>query len=222
LTSTGQTTNENSKWGDIKQWYKKEQKRYNQAVKDGKVIDVVPPPSSQHQQQQQHQESGTTLSVAKAELISSEDDGDVTCTPSIVGGSSKGKGPSTNDVSNIKSKSSSSSLGLHKNDKERDEYIDPGPIPKNEYDNGFIENWKEVFFPLSLRKDAMTRGGYTKVRPRQAPAQPPNQQQPQQRRSSSDNPQSQQSVKGSTTPPVPVVMEGTNNTTSSNVKTKST
>ena len=28
----------------------------------------------------------------------------------------------------------------------------PGPEPKNLFDHGFVENWKEVLFPLSLRK----------------------------------------------------------------------
>ena len=31
--------------------------------------------------------------------------------------------------------------------------IDPGPMPKNIYDRGFVENWKEVLFPISLRKE---------------------------------------------------------------------
>ena len=42
-----------------------------------------------------------------------------------------------------------------------EEILDPGPTPKNIYNRGFGENWKEVFFPLSLRKDALSRGGYT-------------------------------------------------------------
>lgn len=43
-----------------------------------------------------------------------------------------------------------------------DEIVNPGPVPKNVYNRGFVENWREVFFPLSLRKDALTMGGYTK------------------------------------------------------------
>ncbi len=38
---------------------------------------------------------------------------------------------------------------------------DPGPMPKNIYDRGFVANWSEVLFPLSLQKDAISRGGYT-------------------------------------------------------------
>jgi hypothetical protein len=31
--------------------------------------------------------------------------------------------------------------------------VDPGPLPKNIYNRGFVENWKEVLSPISLRKD---------------------------------------------------------------------
>ena len=41
------------------------------------------------------------------------------------------------------------------------EYFDPGPTPKNPHNRGFIENWKEVLFPLSLRKNAIELGGYS-------------------------------------------------------------
>lgn len=34
---------------------------------------------------------------------------------------------------------------------------DPGPMPKNIYNRGFVENWKEVLFPISLRRRAAAR-----------------------------------------------------------------
>eukprot|EP00980_Cylindrotheca_fusiformis_P006567 scaffold1384_cov116-Cylindrotheca_fusiformis.AAC.45 len=68
-----------------------------------------------------------------------DDDGDVTCT----GASSA-----------TKEKPSEQAL--------EEEYIDPGPVPKNVHDRGFTENWKEVLFPISLRKDALAFGGYSK------------------------------------------------------------
>jgi hypothetical protein len=43
------------------------------------------------------------------------------------------------------------------------ECFDPGPMPTNVYDRGFIENWKEVIFPPSRRKGYP--GGYSRPRP---------------------------------------------------------
>eukprot|EP00549_Striatella_unipunctata_P016826 CAMPEP_0118700860 /NCGR_PEP_ID=MMETSP0800-20121206/16861_1 /TAXON_ID=210618 ORGANISM="Striatella unipunctata, Strain CCMP2910" /NCGR_SAMPLE_ID=MMETSP0800 /ASSEMBLY_ACC=CAM_ASM_000638 /LENGTH=189 /DNA_ID=CAMNT_0006601579 /DNA_START=185 /DNA_END=754 /DNA_ORIENTATION=+ len=35
--------------------------------------------------------------------------------------------------------------------------MDPGPFPKNIYNRGIVENFMEVIFPRSLRKDALER-----------------------------------------------------------------
>ena len=35
-------------------------------------------------------------------------------------------------------------------------------VPHNLYDRGFVENWKEVLFPLSRRKEAVDMGGYSR------------------------------------------------------------
>jgi hypothetical protein len=51
------------------------------------------------------------------------------------------------------------------------EYFDPGEVPKNIYDRGFVENWKEVIFPISLRKNALEMCVYS--RPSKAAGQPP-------------------------------------------------
>jgi hypothetical protein len=40
---------------------------------------------------------------------------------------------------------------------EPDRIYDPGPYPKNIYNQGLIENWKDVFFPRSLRQEALER-----------------------------------------------------------------
>ena len=42
------------------------------------------------------------------------------------------------------------------------DYFDPGSVPHNLYDRGFVENWKEVLFPLSRRKEAVDMGGYSR------------------------------------------------------------
>jgi len=109
ITSVGQTTNENSKWADIKRWYKKQQQLYRIAVREGKT--------------------GTKLSSKRDNI--NEDNGTDTA------------------------------ICNEQSSKEQ-EPVDPGPIPKNIYDRGFVENWKDVFFPLSLRKDIYSRGGFTK------------------------------------------------------------
>jgi hypothetical protein len=93
----GQTTNENSKWGDVRTWYKKQQQQYKTAVREGKVP--------------------------------------------------------TNPVEDSKD--------VYLEEENSQEIVDPGPMPKNIYNRGFVANWSEVLFPLSLRKDALSRGGYT-------------------------------------------------------------
>lgn len=99
LTSHNMTTNEQYKWSDVNRWYKRELKKYHDAVKRGEAVEETP---SQPQ----------------------IDDGDVTCAPSI--------GHSAPDSRRV---------------------AHPGPKPVNIYDRGFVENWKEVLFPIPLRSD---------------------------------------------------------------------
>lgn len=71
------------------------------------------------------------ISIAKEKQTSRKptisDSGDVTC---VSGG----------DFERIPTKEGS------------DKVVHPGPPPKNIYNRGIVENWKEVIFPLSLRK----------------------------------------------------------------------
>ena len=60
LTNNGLTTNESFKWGEVQRWYKNELKRYEEAVKNGEVV-----------------EQGQNKPVVS--------DGDVTCTPAVGG-----------------------------------------------------------------------------------------------------------------------------------------
>lgn len=107
ITSRGMTTNEASKWSEIKAWYKAELKRYNKAVKEGLV----------------DEKTGSKLVVS---------DGDVTC---------------------------SGASGEHKEDSRAEavQVFHPGPWPKNIYNYGTIENWRDVLYPRSLRKQAGER-----------------------------------------------------------------
>lgn len=41
---------------------------------------------------------------------------------------------------------------------------DPGPMPVNIYNRGFVENWKEVLFPISLRRRAAAAGVVDKTK----------------------------------------------------------
>lgn len=120
LTSVNQTTNEAGKWSDITRWYKKQKKKYNDAVKKGLVNPA---------------ENSTPTSPETPEV----QDGDVTCTGSSNNQSTKRQEPLP-----------------------QQQYFDPGPIPKNKYDRGFVENWKEVIFPMSLRMDALELGGFSR------------------------------------------------------------
>lgn len=120
ITSYNRTTNEDGKWSDIRKWYKKEQKKFQEAVKKGLV------------KKDSSFSSNSATSTEAPELK----DGDVSCT----GGGS----------------------GLKEGGGGHPEFFDPGPMPKNIYDKGFIENWKEVIFPISLRKEALEMGGYSR------------------------------------------------------------
>jgi hypothetical protein len=140
LTSVGQTTNENSKWSDVRDWYKRQRNRYKKAIKEGKV-------------QTKNAETNTTIqTTVETPLV--KDDADVTCTP----------GTSTRLLSE------SNSEAVVNTDDGVD--LDPGPMPKNQYNRGLYENWKEVIFPISLRKDAESLGGYTKIPQRTRPPPP--------------------------------------------------
>lgn len=69
------------------------------------------------------------------------DDADITCTPSATAASDE--------------------VVVSYDDE--DFVHDPGPMPNNIYDRGFVENWREVIFPISLRRDrSITSNAETK------------------------------------------------------------
>ena len=108
ITSRGMTTNEASKWSQVRQWYKAELKRYNKAVKEGHMV------------------------VKKEQSTPTVIDGDVTCL-----------GAKTEQTTEER--------------KEMQQICHPGPMPKNIYNYGFAENWRDVLFPRSLRKESIAR-----------------------------------------------------------------
>jgi palmitoyltransferase ZDHHC4 len=134
LTNRNMTTNEAGKWQDINAWYKKEQKKYKDAVKAGLV---TPPPTTTSDQT-----TATTTTTTSSTMEVS--DADVTCTPTLTVGTTA---TANEDNSNNSATPSPPVTNI----------IDPGPVPPNLYNRGLIENWKEVLFPLSLRKEALER-----------------------------------------------------------------
>ena len=146
LTCTNQTTNENSKWSDIKKWYKKQTKKHKQAVKEGLIKQGT---------KWSEEESSFSSSPEKPEV---NDDGDVGCTG--------GGGSSATSTTISKSQNQQ-----QKEDEIQQEYFDPGPVPKNLYDRGLVENWKEVIYPISLRPDALRYAGHSKPYTAQAAAE---------------------------------------------------
>ncbi len=75
-----------------------------------------------------------TISQEQVEVI----EGDVTCTTGMAQSSGKQQSQSSSE-------------------KEEEVYFDPGPMPKNIYNRGFVVNWTEVLFPRSLRKQSLQR-----------------------------------------------------------------
>jgi len=116
ITANGMTTNEYYKWRQVKKWYKREKKRYEKALEEGKVKD-----------------NKSSLNGRKE--MKELSDVDVGCVGPI--------------------KDNEESASMNKNGRQTEEFeesiINPGPFPVNIYDRGFVENFKEVIFPLSLR-----------------------------------------------------------------------
>jgi palmitoyltransferase ZDHHC4 len=141
LTSFNLTTNEAYKWGQVKQWYKDELKRYQKAVKNGTAVAE----SSGSGFSEASEGSGKNQVEPGRPAIS--DDADVTCTPGTNGSAAKRSDQvEPHDRDSIPSKAATSAP-------EGRGVRHPGPVPRNVYDRGFVENWKEVLFPISLRSD---------------------------------------------------------------------
>lgn len=143
LTSKGMTTNESYKWSDVNKWYKAEKLRYQQALemkKTNKQNEGGTKSSfSKASAQQTNTKTATTAQSAAAAVT----DGDVTCT-----GGGDGSGSDVHEGVLVRDET---------DDFDDDDIQDPGPLPKNLYDRGLIENWKEILMPISLRKTMVVR-----------------------------------------------------------------
>jgi palmitoyltransferase len=150
LTSKGMTTNEAYKWSDVKKWYKAEKLRYQKAlerkkIKGGSGIDKTASLTTSLQQNNGN-EKNKVHSAAVAVT-----NGDVTC----AGNGGGGTGPIHEAV--LVQEKTDIDNDDNDDDDDDDDIQDPGPLPKNLYDRGLYENWKEVLFPISLRKTVVVR-----------------------------------------------------------------
>lgn len=131
LTSVNLTTNEAYKWSQVKQWHKKQLKQYQQQQQQ------------QPQQQKHHPLSATSASrpvltappVPKETSRSSSEETAATRPDDA-------EGEDEDDTHNGEDDSEVEAPLSH-----------PGPMPRNIYNRGLVENWKEVLFPISLRTD---------------------------------------------------------------------
>jgi palmitoyltransferase len=143
LTSVNMTTNEAYKWGHVKQWYKKALKRYEKAVANGNgsaVRVTVKESPANRDGKRPPQVTGTE-----------NRNGDVTPCPPVARTTT-----ATADQVVTPGDDDDDDDDCHhesKTDRVVDAVRHPGPKPRNIYDRGFIENWKEVLFPISLRTD---------------------------------------------------------------------
>jgi palmitoyltransferase len=158
LTSVNMTTNEAYKWGQVKSWHRQELKRYRLAVKSGSSSVVgseqdsvgLSNPSLSQTKSSRRRDGNYEHYADSREHPVVDDDLDVTCAGGATGSSSN------NSSSNGSAESMTATYTVSRTSQspERQKPLPvrhPGPYPRNLYDRGFFENWKEVLFPLSLR-----------------------------------------------------------------------
>jgi palmitoyltransferase len=159
LTSVNMTTNEAYKWGQVKSWHKQEIKRYRQALKRGTAVasreEAEHLSSASPSQADPHHacdDNDDSYADAREHPVV-DDDHDVTCAGGASGSgnnASNGKAVSTPAMADRSRPRRSPGRGRRR---EATPVRHPGPYPRNLYDRGIVENWKEVLFPLSLRSD---------------------------------------------------------------------
>jgi hypothetical protein len=130
IAANGMTTNEYYKWRQVKKWHKKEKSKYASAVAEGLVKKFA-------------------ASAKRSSGMGELPDVDVGCVgpTGAVTGQSGAEELDNNRPTNTRE------------DEQADGIIDPGPFPKNIYNLGPVENFKEIVFPRSLRRSKLAPSG---------------------------------------------------------------
>lgn len=139
MAANGMTTNEFYKWRQVKKWYKREKSRYEKALKEGIVV-----------LKQTQSSSSTTRAMDQL------NDVDVGCVGPINNKTVENNYQNTtSETSESTSRNDNNTSNITQN--HNSNVTDPGPPPINIYNRGIVENFKEVIFPRSLRRDALMR-----------------------------------------------------------------
>eukprot|EP00541_Cyclophora_tenuis_P009959 CAMPEP_0116542932 /NCGR_PEP_ID=MMETSP0397-20121206/1282_1 /TAXON_ID=216820 /ORGANISM="Cyclophora tenuis, Strain ECT3854" /LENGTH=204 /DNA_ID=CAMNT_0004066979 /DNA_START=354 /DNA_END=966 /DNA_ORIENTATION=- len=134
IASRGMTTNECAKWDQVQKWHKKQKTRYEEAIQEGLVTTATVVTTTTTT-------TTTTTPSSSSMLPTIPDNGDVTCT----------------GAASLPKQQQQQQQDENKQQQKLPALVDPGKMPKNIYDLGFVENWKEVLYPRSRRPDAMER-----------------------------------------------------------------
>ena len=149
LICCNMTTNEFYKWRLVKKWHRQATIRYQRALKEGRV--AVKNKNGYNLTPQSQMEMSKTSNTL--------DNMDVGCTGANINQSLLNQ----NNDSKISQQNSENKENTDDENDNNDDYtewddtIDPGPLPVNIYDLGVMNNITEVFYPRSLRKDALIR-----------------------------------------------------------------
>ena len=143
IASNGMTTNEFYKWRNLRKWHGKCCKYWRIAREKGEGVSTC-------------QEKGVKWNFSFGRLHFSR-------TTEVKNDKAKDN-TTTSTTTTTSSKTTIKNINLPARDilyiQENDEIIilHPGEVPKNIYDNGFVNNWKDVLFPRSIaRRDALKK-----------------------------------------------------------------
>jgi len=138
ITAFGMTTNEWYKWRQVRKWHASAKRKYDRAVKEGRAVDT---------------------NESKI-MVVDQGDGDVGCTgptgPTDTSVSSEPQHADANGSCSTSITDDNAEQEDQGENKELDDSIsNPGPYPTNIYNQGILENFREVVYPRCLRDDAI-------------------------------------------------------------------